>query len=52
MGDVFQFMNVQRNPGDKIPAEERKQQFFEIYQPLKTSEAGEQAERCLGCGNP
>lgn len=52
MGDVFQFMNLQRNPGEKIAAEVRKQQFFEIYQPLNTGEAGEQAGRCLGCGNP
>ena len=52
MGDVFQFMNLQRNPGDKIAAEVRKQKFFEIYEPLKTAEAGEQAGRCLGCGNP
>ena len=52
MGDVFQFMNLQRNPGEKIAAEVRKQQFFEIYKPLNTGEAGEQAGRCLGCGNP
>ncbi len=52
MGDVFQFMNVQRNPGEKVPAEERKHKFFEIYKPLGQSESGEQAGRCLSCGNP
>ena len=39
MGDVFQFMNLQRNPGDKIAAEVRKQKFFEIYEPLKTADS-------------
>lgn len=52
MGDVFQFLNVQRNPGEKFPAEARKQQFFEIYKPLAEGEAAEQAGRCLACGNP
>lgn len=52
MGDVFQFLNVQRNPGEKFPAEVRKQQFFEIYKPLAEGEAAEQAGRCLACGNP
>lgn len=52
MGDVFQFLNVQRNPGEKFPAEARKQQFFEIYKSLAEGEAAEQAGRCLACGNP
>ncbi len=52
MGDVFQFLNVQRNPGEKFPAEARKQQFFEIYKPLAEGEAAEQAGRCLACGTP
>lgn len=52
MGDVFQFMNLQRNPGEKFPAEMRKQKFFEIYQPLNSGEATDQAGRCLSCGNP
>jgi len=50
--DVFQFMNLARNPGDKVDAEARKLVFKEIYQPLTSVDAGEQAGRCLGCGNP
>ncbi|WP_255991588.1 FAD-dependent oxidoreductase [Chitinolyticbacter albus] len=52
MSDVFQFMNVARNPGEKVPVERRKFVFREIYQPLAKLEAGEQAGRCLSCGNP
>ncbi|WP_283148176.1 FAD-dependent oxidoreductase [Silvimonas soli] len=50
--DVFQFMNVARNPGEKVPANERIYLFKEIYQPLVAGEAAEQAGRCLSCGNP
>ncbi|AXK39349.1 FAD-dependent oxidoreductase [Crenobacter cavernae] len=52
MGDVFQFMNVQRNPGDKVEVAVRKIEFKEIYTPLSKTGAGEQAGRCLSCGNP
>ncbi|GAA5784278.1 FAD-dependent oxidoreductase [Chitiniphilus shinanonensis] len=52
MSDVFQFMNVARNPGEKVPVEQRKFVFREIYQPLAKLEAGEQSSRCLSCGNP
>ncbi|BEV73294.1 FAD-dependent oxidoreductase [Paludibacterium sp. THUN1379] len=52
MGDVFQFMNLARNPGEKVDAEVRKIEFKEIYQPLNREDAGEQAGRCLSCGNP
>ena len=50
--DVFQFMNVARDPGAKVEAAERKFVFKEIYKPLSTGDATEQAARCLGCGNP
>lgn len=50
--DVFQFMNVARDPGAKVDAAERKIVFKEIYAPLAQSDAAEQAGRCLGCGNP
>ncbi|SFN56996.1 glutamate synthase (NADPH/NADH) small chain [Formivibrio citricus] len=50
--DVFQFMNLARDAGAKAPAETRKLVFKEIYAPLATPEAQEQAARCLGCGNP
>ncbi|WP_374334822.1 FAD-dependent oxidoreductase [Leeia sp.] len=52
MGDVFQFLNLPRNPGEKKPASVRKIEFKEIYQPLGREQAMEQASRCLGCGNP
>ncbi|UXY15075.1 FAD-dependent oxidoreductase [Chitiniphilus purpureus] len=52
MSDVFQFLNVPRNPGEKVPVEKRKFVFREIYEPLARPEAGEQASRCLSCGNP
>ena len=50
--DVFQFMNVARDPGAKVDAAERKIVFKEIYASLATSDASEQAARCLHCGNP
>lgn len=52
MADVFQFLNVARNTGDKKAAETRKIEFREIYEPMSTALAVEQAARCLGCGNP
>ena len=52
MADVFQFMNTQRNPGEKFSAELRKRKFVEIYAPLTQHDAEEQAARCLACGNP
>lgn len=50
--DVFQFMNVARNPGDKVPARERVHVFKEIYQSLSAADAADQSSRCLSCGNP
>jgi glutamate synthase (NADPH/NADH) small chain len=44
----FQFVDVQRNEPNKIKLRERKNQFDEIHQPFKPS----QAHRCLDCGNP
>ncbi|MDN0082138.1 FAD-dependent oxidoreductase [Crenobacter sp. SG2305] len=52
MGDVFKFMNLQRNPGDKVDVAVRKIEFKEIYTPLAKADAAEQAGRCLSCGNP
>ena len=52
MGDVFQFMKLSRNPGDKVEAAVRKIEFKEIYTPLHSVDAGDQAGRCLSCGNP
>lgn len=52
MGDVFQFMKLSRNPGDKVEVAVRKIEFKEIYTPLHAVDAGDQAGRCLSCGNP
>ena len=50
--DVFQFINIARRDGDKKAADERKQEFREIYAPFGAEQAAEQAGRCLACGNP
>ena len=52
MGDVFQFLNVQRRDGSKTEAGVRIKQFKEIYAPFDAAQAAEQADRCLACGNP
>lgn len=48
----FQFIDVKRIDPDKLPSDERKKAFVEIYQPLKPQQAHSQADRCLDCGNP
>ncbi len=52
MGDVFQFLKQPRRDGDKTEAAVRKHEFREIYALMDTAHAQEQADRCLGCGNP
>ena len=52
MGDVFQFLKQARRDGVKAPADVRKHEFREIYAKIDTAHAQEQADRCLGCGNP
>ena len=52
MGDVFQFLKQPRRDGAKTPADVRKHEFREIYALLDPAHAQEQADRCLGCGNP
>ncbi|HEX7972557.1 MAG TPA: FAD-dependent oxidoreductase, partial [Thiobacillus sp.] len=52
MGDVFQFLKQPRRDGEKTPADVRKHEFREIYARMNTAQAQEQADRCLGCGNP
>ncbi|VEB45336.1 Uncharacterised protein [Chromobacterium violaceum] len=39
MSDVFQFMKLSRNPGEKVEASVRKVEFKEIYQPLHAVDA-------------
>ncbi|MEQ1662076.1 MAG: glutamate synthase subunit beta [Thiobacillus sp.] len=52
MGDVFQFLKQQRRDGDKTEAAVRKHEFKEIYALMPQEQVTEQADRCLGCGNP
>ncbi|MDE3207488.1 MAG: FAD-dependent oxidoreductase, partial [Pseudomonadota bacterium] len=52
MADLFQFINLPRQEGEKKDAEIRNKEFREIYAPFNSTQASEQAGRCLGCGNP
>jgi glutamate synthase (NADPH/NADH) small chain len=48
----FAFLDRAREDPDVYPLKIRKKEFREIYKPYDQQEAGEQAERCLDCGNP
>lgn len=50
--NVYQFIDVERIDPPKKPAQIRKSEFAEIYQPLTPSQTEGQADRCLDCGNP
>jgi glutamate synthase (NADPH/NADH) small chain len=50
--DTFQFVKTARIDPVKKPAEVRKADFVEIYEPYKQVQAETQADRCLECGNP
>lgn len=52
MSQLFQFMNQSReNPG-KMPVDQRRIRFEEIYTGYDQRQAGSQATRCLQCGSP
>src|ERR1700722_16482903 len=48
----MQFLDVPRKDPDKLPVEVRIKEFREIYAPYSAEAAGQQAGRCLSCGNP
>ncbi|MFC4702035.1 FAD-dependent oxidoreductase [Glaciecola siphonariae] len=50
--NVYQFVDVARIDPPKKPIIMRKEEFGEIYQPMTSSQAAGQADRCLDCGNP
>jgi glutamate synthase (NADPH/NADH) small chain len=52
LNNDFQFLDVGRKDPAKKDIQTRKHNFVEIYQPFKQEQAGEQAHRCLSCGNP
>lgn len=48
----FQFLDVGRVDPKKMDAKVRVQQFGEIYGEFDKTQAAEQSDRCLECGNP
>ncbi len=48
----LQFLEFPRKDPEKLPVEVRIREFREIYAPYSAQTAGEQAGRCLSCGNP
>ncbi|ORU92316.1 MAG: glutamate synthase [Cycloclasticus sp. symbiont of Poecilosclerida sp. N] len=52
MANNFQFVDVPRANPTKIPAEQRKREFKEIYGEFNATQVADQADRCLDCGNP
>ena len=52
MPDPMQFLNLPRQSPAKTAVEIRLRTFDEIYGRYDPEQAGRQAERCLGCGNP
>ncbi|MBS0379383.1 MAG: FAD-dependent oxidoreductase [Proteobacteria bacterium] len=49
---TLQFLDIPRTDPAKTPVEVRVRGFREIYAPFDPAAAGQQAGRCLGCGNP
>ena len=52
MGNSFQFVQVPRVDPAKKPAQDRIQEFGEIYGQFDRETVASQADRCLHCGNP
>jgi glutamate synthase (NADPH/NADH) small chain len=53
VADKFlQFLEVPRKDPDKLGMEVRTREFREIYSQYSAAEAGQQAGRCISCGNP
>ena len=48
----FQFLDVPRRMPKELPVEVRVLGWSEIYGQFEAPEAGDQAARCLDCGNP
>lgn len=52
MANVFQFVDLPRHDPQKVSVETRSKNWNEIYGQFSKKEAGDQADRCLACGNP
>ncbi|WP_460238570.1 FAD-dependent oxidoreductase [Aurantivibrio plasticivorans] len=50
--NVFQFLDQGRQDPSKKSMDLRTTQFVEIYEPFSETQAADQSERCLECGNP
>jgi glutamate synthase (NADPH/NADH) small chain len=50
--DPFQFLDKPRRDGEKTKPVIRIKDYREIYATMGPEQAGEQAGRCLACGNP
>jgi glutamate synthase (NADPH/NADH) small chain len=50
--DPFQFLDKPRRDGEKTKSVIRIKDYREIYATMGAEQAGEQAGRCLACGNP
>ncbi len=48
----LQFLELPRKDPEKLPVEQRIRHFREIYTEYSAPTAGQQAGRCLDCGNP
>ena len=52
LNNDFQFIQVERREPNKKGMQSRTREFVEIYEPAGQKQVGEQAHRCLECGNP
>ena len=52
MGNIYQFLQVDRKDPNKKDSQQRVQEYKEIYQMFDQKRTSEQADRCLDCGNP
>jgi glutamate synthase (NADPH) small chain len=48
----LQFLDIPRRDPDKLPMDARTKEFREIYSQYSAETAGQQAGRCISCGNP
>jgi glutamate synthase (NADPH/NADH) small chain len=52
MGNIFQFLQVDRQDPNKKATAQRITEYREIYEIFNQEQTAEQADRCLDCGNP
>ncbi len=52
MGNIFQFLQVDRKDPNKKDSQQRITEYKEIYEIFDQERTSEQADRCLDCGNP